>query len=407
MRRGGRGSIVPSPRTEHHDGAIPSGLHLDRRWGGRNCVKVIVLAAISIIIWSSRPGRLQGHHRLGYDVQSRNSGFVFPLYRYYQQYPNGSHVVGGLEKWRGSRVGFHGRRIRSEESLFELHGGGRIDDGVEIEDFYIKIKLGDPPKPFHLHVDTAGGPPSWVFCNDLGRYGSFINTLGPNGLFVPGGNSFVKCTGETESLCLTLQAAGKQECDRKDDYDCLFAAKYFDGSSYWGHIVNESITLPMMDRTERKVFGLFGCTFENEGDTETKPLITDGVIALGNCKGTLVDQLSTTNDISQNILGVCLAKGMIPASPAAHVGFISLGMNFEEKFNQQSDSISNWVKLLNQPGVLCAYGAKLLYIFVDQKRITVRSSDKTVGMAVYFDTGSDVTYLHKDVYDQVLKAGAA
>lgn len=83
---------------------------------------------------------------------------------------------------------------------------------------------------------------------------------------------------------------------------------------------------------------------------ETKPLITDGVIGLGNCKGTLVDQLSTSNDISQNGLGVCLAKGMLPASLAAPVGFISLGMDFEEKLNHLSYWISNWVKLLDQPG---------------------------------------------------------
>jgi hypothetical protein len=54
--------------------------------------------------------------------------------------------------------------------------------------------------------------------------------------------------------------------------------------------------------------------------------------------------------------------------------------------------------------ILCAYGAKLLYIIIDKIRITVRSADKTVGMAMYFDTGSDLTYLHKDVFDQVLKA---
>jgi hypothetical protein len=109
---------------------VQSGLHLDRgcREAGKY-VKVIVLAAcsmaISIIIWSLRsPGILREPHLLGH-----NPGFVFPLYRYYQQFSNGSHV-GGRGRWRGSRVGFHGRGIRSEESklVFELHGGHRVDD---------------------------------------------------------------------------------------------------------------------------------------------------------------------------------------------------------------------------------------------------------------------------------------
>lgn len=73
-----------------------------------------------------------------------------------------------------------------------------------------------------------------------------------NGLFVPDGDFSVKCTGETASLYLTLQAY------LKCDFDCLFASKYFDGSTYWGPVVNGSITLPMIDRFGRKVFGLFG-----------------------------------------------------------------------------------------------------------------------------------------------------
>lgn len=111
------------------------------------------------------------------------------------------------------------------------------------EDFYIKIKLGNPPKPFHFHVDTASGPLSWVYCNALGRYGSTISDF---------------CTGATASLCLALQAAGKGKCDWQYDYDCLFTSQYFDGSAYFGRVVNGSITLPMLDKTERNVFGLFG-----------------------------------------------------------------------------------------------------------------------------------------------------
>jgi hypothetical protein len=68
----------------------------------------------------------------------------------------------------------------------------------------------------------------------------------------------VKCTGATASLCLALQAAGKEECDWQYDYDCLFTSQYFDGSTFFGRVVNGSITLPMLDKTERNVFGLFG-----------------------------------------------------------------------------------------------------------------------------------------------------
>jgi hypothetical protein len=90
--------------------------------------------------------------------------------------------------------------------------------------------------------------------------------------------------------------------------------------------------------------------------------LTDGIIGLGNCKGTLMDQLLTSNAISQNILGVCLAKelqwhwSILPASPAAPVGYISLGMDFEEKFDQRK---SDWAKLID-PGPKCGFSLTCL-----------------------------------------------
>lgn len=55
--------------------------------------------------------------------------------------------------------------------------------------------------------------------------------------------------------------------------------------------------------------------------------------------------------------------------------------------------------------VRCAYAAKLLYISLHGRKITITSmflGHETAGMAMLFDTGSDLTYLPKDLYGQVL-----
>ena len=91
---------------------------------------------------------------------------------------------------------------------------------------------------------------------------------------------------------------------------------------------------------------------------EALPLHTDGLIGLGNCEGTLMEQLLKSKAISQNVLGVCLGQG-VPYwskppptdSPAAPVGYVSLGVNFEEKFNRRK---SVWVKLTD-PGPGCGF----------------------------------------------------
>ena len=80
---------------------------------------------------------------------------------------------------------------------------------------------------------------------------------GPNGHYAPGGDAYVKCIGPTASLCKALQACD-EECDEKFNYLCLFSSHYADGSTYIGVVVNGSITLPMRDKTEKTVFGVFG-----------------------------------------------------------------------------------------------------------------------------------------------------
>ena len=96
---------------------------------------------------------------------------------------------------------------------------------------------------------------------------------------------------------------------------------------------------------------------------EQLPLTTDGMIGLGHCKGSLMDQLSTSKAIGQNVLGICLEKSVDwniqpsrRGAPGRPVGYISMGMDFEKKFDQ---SKSVWVKLTN-PGPGCGFSSSYL-----------------------------------------------
>jgi len=83
---------------------------------------------------------------------------------------------------------------------------------------------------------------------------------GPHGLFVPQDTSFVSCAGDTEALCRQLQilSGGEEYCHSRDNYRCLFIARYADESNYVGLVVNESFTVAMEDKSERSLFGSFG-----------------------------------------------------------------------------------------------------------------------------------------------------
>lgn len=139
--------------------------------------------------------------------------------------------------------------------------------------------------------------------------------------------------------------------------------------------------------------------------SEQVPLITDGLIGLGNCKGTLMEHWSKSNVISQNVLAVCLAKELernTTISPATPRGFISLGNDFKEQFDRNSV----WSKLADaESGVLCGYAAKLLSISFHDKALVFSSrfARQSIGISLLFDTGSDMTYFDAVFYDPLLR----
>ncbi|KAG0560867.1 hypothetical protein KC19_9G020500 [Ceratodon purpureus] len=164
------------------------------------------------------------------------------------------------------------------------------------------------------------------------------------------------------------------------------------------------MTLPTHDASEKNVFGLFGCVLQKTVVMERLPLLTDGVVGLSSCEGSLVDQLWTSNAISQKVLGVCFAKEIrrrpSRLRPAGRVGFLSMGMDFEEQFD---GSNMVWSKLNENS---CLLSAKLHSIVIGNKRIAIKSGDGTMdgGTTVAFDTGCEMSYFGKDVFDKILEA---
>uniref|UniRef100_A0A7I4BPB5 Peptidase A1 domain-containing protein n=1 Tax=Physcomitrium patens TaxID=3218 RepID=A0A7I4BPB5_PHYPA len=228
---------------------------------------------------------------------------------------------------------------------------------------------------------------------------------GPHGLFVPEDYSYLKCIGETASLCEAVQN-GIEPCNSDNKYLCVFIAHYADNSYYSGVFVHGNFTVPLQDKSEANVLGLLGCVVSKvlQG-SEQVPLITDGLIGLGNCKGTLMEHWSKSNVISQNVLAVCLAKELernTTISPATPRGFISLGNDFKEQFDRNSV----WSKLADaESGVLCGYAAKLLSISFHDKALVFSSrfARQSIGISLLFDTGSDMTYFDAVFYDPLLR----
>ncbi|XP_024379978.1 aspartyl protease APCB1 isoform X2 [Physcomitrium patens] len=363
MRRGGCGEFLQTPLTPR-DGPIPSAVNFES-WGARRFWRLTIIVACSmiiyIIIWSSQLGPPSTSIVPAYHLGSKKSGFVFPLHRHRSRFPDASDVMeGGMRR---------GRRAASRR---------------ESEEFHVEMKLGVPPKKFHFHMDT-GSRDTWVYCQVSRNLDEPPIELGPNGKFEPRDeSSYIQCIGHTASLCSEYQYE-PHLCNSVDKYHCVNDLNYADDSTYSGVLVNESLMVSTIDNSDMDAMGLFWCINE-----ASHPFTgTDGIIGLGNCKKTLGDQWTTNKVISQNVLGVCLAKGPGP------VGYISLGVNFKKKFEE---STSVWSKLtpMSSAGE-CAYSSPLASISFHDKTF-VFTSETNLG----FDTGSDMMYLEAVIYEPLL-----
>lgn len=84
-------------------------------------------------------------------------------------------------------------------------------------------------------------------------------------MFVPEDNSYLKCVGDTATVCQQLQASssGVEPCGSDDNFQCVFVARYADDSTYIGFFVNGSFTVAMEDESERNIFGSFGYSLDH------------------------------------------------------------------------------------------------------------------------------------------------
>lgn len=94
---------------------------------------------------------------------------------------------------------------------------------------------------------------------------------------------------------------------------------------------------------------LASCVTQKRFHGENLPLLHDGLIGLGNCEMTLVDQWTQQKLISQNVVGICIAKAVRPElfGTRTRMGYISVGVDFNEKFGQSNLA---WAKLKEDDG---------------------------------------------------------
>ncbi|KAM3293612.1 hypothetical protein ACQJBY_036887 [Aegilops geniculata] len=259
-------------------------------------------------------------------------------------------------------------RLSSSSSMvFELRG-----NVYPIRQFFVTMSIGEPAKPYFLHVDTGSGL-TWLEC-DAPRQ-SFHKV--PHEVYRPRPSNRVPC--EDERCAVMHKDLGTvHDCTEHPD-QCDYDINYKDGYSSMGVLLTDKFSLPM--RNDRPNLA-FGCGYDQQGEQEE--LEVDGILGIGRGTGDLVSQLKQQGLITENVVGHCLSSH--------GGGYLFFGGDVP------STGVT-WLPMVQEDTIYYSPGKVTWNLDVLLKY----ELSKTPRVAV-FDSCSSYSYVHKDTYEQLIQA---
>ncbi|KAF5200036.1 Aspartyl protease apcb1 [Thalictrum thalictroides] len=248
--------------------------------------------------------------------------------------------------------------------------------------YYVSILVGNPPKPYHLDMDT-GSDLTWIQCDAP----CTSCAKGPHSLYKP-----TKGTGTIvspkDSLCQELQSNQKHGyCDSCEQ--CDYEIEYADHSSSMGVLARDELQLLMTNGTMSKPNIVFGCAYDQQGHLSVSPAKTDGILGLNGAKISLPSQLASKG-IIRNVVGHCIAR------IEDHHGYMFLGDEFLPQWGM------TWVPMLSSPSI-ASYRAEIVKLAYGSGFLSLGGLDNNLGRVV-FDSGSSYTYFMKEAYSSLVAA---
>ncbi|XP_038678414.1 aspartyl protease APCB1-like [Tripterygium wilfordii] len=230
--------------------------------------------------------------------------------------------------------------------------------------YYTTIKIGKPPTPFKLFVDS-GSYITWVKC-----HGHCENCdRPPRRLYRPPKDSTVQCQ---DPLCAAI-LRNKPNCIIPTG-PCEYRNGYGDESSTQGYLVKDVFQLQLMNGSVIDFPMVFGCGYKEIGHFSG-----DGIIGLSRNQASLVSQIHSQGLI-QEVTGHCFSK--------RGGGFLFLGDDLVPH------SGISWTPIIENDNK--EYRSGPVDLLFDGSRTQVRQLQFT------FDSGSISTYLNKQAYRNTL-----
>ncbi|KAG2325310.1 hypothetical protein Bca52824_008038 [Brassica carinata] len=241
-------------------------------------VTLRILAAVSMVV-----------------VQLATGNFVF----------NVTHKFAGKDK-QLSELRSHDsfRHARMLGSLDLPLGGDSRSNSIGL--YFTKIKLGSPPKDYHVQVDT-GSDILWVNCAPCPKCPVKTDLNISLSLYDSKASSTSKKVGCEDDFC-SFVSQSSDTCEPKKK-SCIYRVVYEDGSTSDGDFIKDNITLDQVTGNLQTAplaqEVVFGCGSNQSGQLGKTDSAVDGIMGFGQANTSIISQLAAARNVKR-IFSHCL-----------------------------------------------------------------------------------------------------
>ncbi|ESQ28860.1 hypothetical protein EUTSA_v10018479mg [Eutrema salsugineum] len=213
------------------------------------------------------------------------------------------HKFAGKEKklahFKSHDTRRHSRMLASVD--LPLGGDSRVDS---VGLYFTRIKLGSPPKEYHVQVDT-GSDILWINCAPCPKCPSKTNLGFSLSLYDAKASSTSKKVGCEDDFCSFI--ANSDSC--QPAVGCSYHIVYADESTSEGNFIRDNLTLEQVTGDlQTGPLGqeiVFGCGSDQSGQLGNSESAVDGVMGFGQANTSVLSQLAATGD-AKRVFSHCL-----------------------------------------------------------------------------------------------------
>lgn len=240
--------------------------------------------------------------------------------------------------------------------------------------YYSNIYLGDDMQKQGLILDTGSSTTASTcspLCQNCGKH------ICPP-YDIKSQNRIISCS---DSKCRMVNS----NCGRnRNENKCSFSISYSEGSMIKGVYINELVRFGKNYKEQNGTYVPIGCTI-SESHLFLKQE-ANGIMGLRNDENNFVELLYKLGAIKRNIFSLCFEQ----------LGGIFTMGEINNKTHLEKMVFIPTIKVQNK-----YYGLNIKSILVNNKKL-VNYTEKNFNNNNYIDSGTTISYLNKDVFDEIL-----